>query len=468
VSTDPRPVVAVVLAAGKGTRMRSVRPKVLHEVAGRPMLDWAVAAARGAGCQRVVVVVGHGADEVRAAFAREPIEWVEQREQRGTGHALAQVRDLIDGAARLVVLSGDVPLVRPATLAALVERADDAWGSMAVADLADPGSLGRVEASPRGEWLARIVEAADASPEQLANSRVNAGLYVLPAPEVFADLARLQPDNAKGELYLTDALSAAAARGETVVLHRIEDPAEAFGINDRAELARAHRALIDRHLTALAEAGVTVLEPARTVVEPGVAIGRDTILHPGAALLGATRVGEGCVIAQGSWVRDSDLGQGVTIEPYSVVDGARLEAGSRVGPFARLRPGAVIGEGARVGNFVEVKNTELGAGAKAGHLAYLGDAVVGEGANIGAGAVTCNYDGERKHETRIGKGAFVGSDTMLVAPVEVGEGASTAAGSVITRDVPPGALGVGRGKQRNVPGWAERRRSRRRPDDREE
>ena len=467
-SGDPRPVVAVVLAAGKGTRMHSARPKVLHEVAGRPMLAWVVATAREAGCRRVVVVVGHGADEVRAAFALEPVEWVEQREQRGTGHALAQVRDLIEGAARVVVLSGDVPLVRPATLAALVERADGAWGSMAVADFAEPGSLGRVEASARGERLARIVEAADASPEQLANSRVNAGLYVLPAPEIFADLERLQPDNAKGELYLTDALSAAAARGETVALHSLEDPEEAFGVNDRAQLARAHRALLDRHLAALAESGVTVLEPARTVVEPGVAVGRDTVLHPGVALLGATRVGEGCVIAQGAWVRDSELAHRVTVEPYSVVDGARLEPGSRVGPFARLRPGAVIGEGARVGNFVEVKNAELGAGARAGHLTYLGDAVVGEGANIGAGAVTCNYDGERKHETRIGKGAFVGSDTMLVAPVEVGEGASTAAGSVITRDVPPGALGVGRGKQRNVPGWAARRRAPRRPDDREE
>lgn len=467
-TVDRRETVAVVLAAGKGTRMRSTRPKVLHEAAGRPLLDWVVAAAREVGCRRVIVVVGHGADAVRGTFALEPLEWAVQSEQKGTGHALAQVRELLDGPARLLVLSGDVPLVRPATLEALLERAAGAWGAMAVAELAEPGALGRVEAAADGQRLARIVEAADATPGQLALTRVNAGLYVLPAPEIFAELDRLTPDNAKGEMYLTDALSAAAGRGEAVALHRLADPREAFGVNDRAELARVHRALLDRHLATLVEAGVTVLEPARTVVEPGVSVGRDTVLHPGVALLGATRVGEECVLAQGAWVRDSEIGDRAAVEPYSVLDGARLEPGSRVGPFARLRPGAVIGENARVGNFVEVKNAVLGPGAKAGHLAYLGDATVGAGANIGAGAVTCNYDGERKHETRIGKDAFVGSDTMLVAPVEVGDGATTAAGSVVTRDVPPGALAVGRGRQRNVPGWAERRRSRRRDGEPEE
>jgi bifunctional UDP-N-acetylglucosamine pyrophosphorylase/glucosamine-1-phosphate N-acetyltransferase len=424
------------------------------------MLDWVIAAAREAGCRRVVVVVGHGAEEVRTSFALEPLEWVVQKDQRGTGHALAQVREVVGGTARLLVLSGDVPLVRADTLEALLESAHGSWGAMAVAELDEPGSLGRVEADLGRGALARIVEAADATARQLEIRRVNAGLYVLPAPEIFAALDGLSTDNAKGELYLTDALSAAAAAGERVALHRLHDAQEAFGVNDRQELARAHRALIDRHLGVLATAGVTVLEPARTLVEPGVSVGADTVLHPGVALQGATRVGEGCLIAQGAWIRDSEIADAVTVEPYSVLDGARLESGSRVGPFARLRPGTVIGQGARVGNFVEVKNSELGAGSRAGHLAYLGDATVGEGANIGAGVVTCNYDGESKHQTRVGKGAFVGSDTMLVAPVEVGEGASTAAGSVVTRDVPPGALAVGRGRQRNVLGWAERRRRR--------
>lgn len=467
-SSGLRDVVTVVLAAGRGTRMRSARPKVLHEAAGRSMLAWVIDAARGAGRGRVVVVVGHGAEEVRAAFGHQSLEWAVQSEQNGTGHALAQTRDLIGGAARLLVLSGDVPLLRPATLQALLARAQGAWGSMAVAELDEPGSLGRVEADPSGQELVRIVEAADATPEQLAIRRVNAGLYVLPAPAVFAELERLTTDNSKGELYLTDALTAAAVRGETVALHTLEDPSEAFGVNDRLELARAHRRLLDRHLEELAAAGVTVLEPARTVVEAGVTVGTDSVIHPGAALLGATRVGAGCVLGQGSWVRDCEIEDGVVVEPYSVLDGARLRPGCRVGPFARLRPGAVVGEGARVGNFVELKNAELGAGAKAGHLAYLGDVTVGERANIGAGAVTCNYDGERKHPTRIGKDAFVGSDTMLVAPVEVGDEATTAAGSVVTKDVPPGALAVGRGRQRNVPGWAGRRRSRRERDAGEE
>lgn len=468
--------VAVVLAAGQGTRLRSSRPKVLHPAAGRPLLAWVLAAVRGAGCERILVVVGHGGDEVRAAFADEAVTWVVQAEQRGTGHALAQAAPHLDdlasdtaGAAgtTLLVVPGDAPLVRAATLdalARLVERGagGSAWGAVAVADLAEPGSLGRVIASPLAEAgaperLARIVEVADAGPGELAVGTVNTGFYAFPAPEVFAYLRRLTPHNAQGELYLTDVPVAAAAAGERVVLHRLAEPAEALGVNTRGELAAVHRGLIDRHLADLLAAGVTVLEPARTVVEPGVTVGADTVIHPGVALSGATAVGGGCTLEQGAWLRDSTLGDGVVVGPYSVLEGARVADGCRVGPFARLRPGADLAAGARAGNFVEIKNSRLGEGAKVNHLAYVGDADVGAAANVGAGVVTCNFDGTAKHRTTIGDGAFIGSDTMLVAPVEVGAGATTAAGSVVTHDVPPGALAVGRARQRNVKDWRKRR-----------
>jgi len=448
--------IAVVLAAGKGTRLRSERPKVLHEVAGRPLLEWVLAAARGAGCRRLLVVVGHGADEVRRRVRGDDVTWVEQREQLGTGHALAQAEPHVTGPAVLLVLSGDVPLVRPATLERLIAAAAAGWGALATAELAEPGGLGRILADENGR-IERIVEAADATAEELAIRRVNAGLYALPAPAVFDDLRRLGTDNAKGEHYLTDAMGLAVAAGRPVALVAVE-AAEALGVNDRRELVAVHRALLARRADELMAAGVTVLEPARTVIEPGVEVGADTVVHPGVALLGRTRIGADCVVHQGAWIRDSTIAAGVEVRPYSVLDGAEVAVGCSVGPFARLRPGSVLMDGAHVGNFVEMKKARLGAGAKASHLAYLGDATVGEGANIGAGVVTCNYDGVAKHPTEIGDGAFVGSDTMLVAPVKVGRGATTGAGSVITQDVPDGALAVGRARQRNIPDWPRRRK----------
>jgi bifunctional UDP-N-acetylglucosamine pyrophosphorylase/glucosamine-1-phosphate N-acetyltransferase len=452
---DPsgRPRIAVILAAGKGTRMRSERPKVLHEAAGRPLLAWVVDAARAAGCARILVVVGHGAERVRERVTGDDLGWVLQAEQRGTGHALAQAQAEAEGQATILVLSGDVPLVTPATLDQLATAAESGWGAMAVADLDEPGSLGRVLTTPAG-GLDRIVEARDAPPEVLKERRINAGLYALPAPDIFGYLARLTPNNAQGELYLTDAVSAAAADGQPVRLVALADPDEALGINNRAELAAVHRLLIDRHLKALMDSGVTLLEPARTVIEPGVRVGMDTVIHPGVCLMGRTEIGAGCTIHQGAWLRDTQVGAGVTIQPYSVLEGADVADGCRVGPFARLRPASRLLEGAKVGNFVEVKSSELGAGSKVNHLAYVGDATVGEGANLGAGVVTCNYDGVRKHPTEIGRGAFIGSDTMLVAPVRVGDGASTAAGSVITKNVPDGALAVGRVRQKNLEGRA--------------
>lgn len=448
--------IAVVLAAGQGKRMRSALPKVLHEVAGRPMLARVLATARLSGCDRLLVVVGHRAESVRTALPAADLTWVEQREQRGTGHALQQAAAHVERAALLLVLSGDVPLVRAATLDRLARAAAAGWGAMAAATLAEPGTLGRVLTRLDGT-LERIVEVADASAEELAICRVNAGLYALPAPEIFAFLRALEPDNAQGELYLTDALGDAAAAGRRIEVVELEDPDEALGVNDRADLARVHRLLLERKARELQRGGVTLLAPERTTIEPESEIAPDSVVHADVALLGASRVGTGSTLHQGAWLRDSTVGQDSVIEPYSVLDGAVVGNGCRVGPFARLRPGTVLLDGARVGNFVEVKNSRLGRKAKAGHLAYLGDAEVGDGANIGAGAVTCNYDGAKKHRTEIGAGAFIGSDTMLVAPVAVGANATTGAGSVITRDVPAGALAVERSAQRNLPGWAGRR-----------
>ncbi len=451
--SDHRPRVAVILAAGKGTRMKSSLPKVLHRAAGQPLLQWVIDAARTAGCERILVVVGHGAERVREEIAGDDLGWVLQAEQKGTGHALAQAEPEIPGEATVLVLSGDVPLLQPATLARLAEGAAEGWGAMAVAELDQPGSLGRVIVDGSGAFQ-RIVEARDASPEELAERRINAGIYAFPAPDIFDSLRKVDANNAQGEIYLTDAVTKAASEGKPVRLVKLGDPDEALGVNDRSELARVHRLLLDRRLLDLMKSGVTILDPARTVVDPGVRIGEDTVIHPGVSLLGHTFIGRECTLHQGAWLRDTLIGEGVTIEPYSVLDSAEVGDGCRVGPFARLRPASRLLEGARVGNFVEVKNSELGPGAKVNHLAYVGDATVGDGANLGAGVVTCNYDGERKHATEIGPGAFIGSDTMLVAPVKVGAGASTAAGSIITKNVPDGALAVGRVRQKNLDGWA--------------
>lgn len=452
-------IVAVVLAAGQGTRLRSSLPKVLHPAAGKPLLGWVLEAARSAGCEEIAVVIGHGADTVRSTFAGEELTWVLQEEQKGTGHALAQAEPAVHAGSIMLVLSGDVPLVSPSTLHQLVAAARQGWASMAVAELDDPGSLGRVVADPQGR-LVRIVEASDATPQELAIGSVNAGLYALPTPEIFDFLRALKPDNVKGELYLTDALNAAAGEGRPVQLVELTDPTESWGVNTRADLGRAHRTLLERHAEALMQAGVSLLDPSRTTIEATVEVGEDTTIHPGVSLLGETRIGRGCLLEQGAWLRDVVVAENVRIAPYSVVEGAEIASGCQIGPFARLRPGAEVGEGAKVGNFVEIKESELGPGVKVNHLAYVGDATVGEGSNIGAGVVTCNYNGYKKSVTRIGRNVFVGSDTMLVAPVAIDDEAMTAAGSVVTKDVPAGALAVGRSMQRNIVDWASRFRRR--------
>lgn len=457
--------VAVVLAAGQGTRMKSARPKMLHEVAGRPLLAHVLAAAAGTDCRRALVIVGHGAEAVRAAAAEFTpdglaIEWVEQAEQRGTGHAVQQVEGLVEGDDRLLILSGDAPLIRASSLRSLLTTKT---GALAVAEVEAPGALGRVIRDADG-LLERIVEAADATADELAVATVNAGFYALPAGPLFAALEDLDSDNQQGEAYLTDAVGALAAEGRIEVVE-LQDPSEAWGVNDCGHLAAVDRRWIERRLDELMGSGVTVYDPASVRVEAGVEIGQDTVVHAGVVLRGATSVGRDCEIDVGCVVEDSRLDDGATLGAYSCLEGAVLEAGAHAGPFARLRSGAVLGRGARVGNFVEVKKATLGPGVKAGHLAYLGDAEIGADTNIGAGTITCNYDGVKKSKTTIGEGAFIGSDTMLVAPVEVGDGATTGAGSTITRDVPANALAVERSEQRTVRDWAERRRRRGREKD---
>jgi bifunctional UDP-N-acetylglucosamine pyrophosphorylase/glucosamine-1-phosphate N-acetyltransferase len=366
----------------------------------------------------------------------------------------------LKSATTLLVLSGDVPLVTPETLDRLAVAARSNWGSMVIAEMEEPGSLGRVVASQNGN-LERIVEVADATAEELENPWINAGIYALPAPGIFDFLCDLKPDNAKQELYLTDALTAAADDGKSLAMVALEEAEEAFGVNDRLDLARVHGVLLRRKAESLMKEGVSILDPSHVVIEADVEVGRDSVLHPGVSLTGRTRLGEGCIVHQGAWLRDARLGDGVLVQPYSVLEEVEVGDACQIGPFARMRPGAVMKERAKIGNFVEVKNSELGAGVKANHLAYVGDATVGENSNLGAGTITCNYDGLGKHPTEIGKDVFVGSDTMFVAPVRVGDGAMTAAGSVITKDVPAGALAIERSEQKNIEGYGQRKLERR-------
>ena len=422
-------VAAVVLAAGHGKRLRSEQPKVLHRVSGRPLVSWVVRAARDVGCAPIVVVTGSGADEVRSVLESEDggaddIVRVEQAEPRGTGHALSMARESLRSEGLALVLPGDAPLVRPGTLRALLEAAGAGWGSVAV--------VGDGTLAPGAD-----------------DAGHDAGPWALPVPEIFDWLDKADAANAGGEFHLTDAVSA-AAREQPVAAVRVEDASEVLRVKSRADLAAVQRVFYRRSVDALLAAGVTVLDPESAWIDAGVTVGADSILHPGVTLLGASSVGSGCTVHAGAWIRDSVLADGVEVLPYSVLDGARVAADCTIGPFARLRPEAVLEDGAKVGNFVEVKKATLGPGVKASHLAYLGDASVGAGANIGAGVITCNYDGKKKSRTVIGEGAFVGSDCILVAPVEVGAGAYTGAGSVITKDVPEESLAVGRARQKNI------------------
>ncbi len=436
----------VILAAGRGTRMRSQHPKVLHSVAGMPMLEHVLRTLHGLHPARVVVVVGHGADAVRSAMKDRGLTFALQDPPQGTGHALLCARSVIS-APHIVVLPGDVPLLPAEALKLLLNRhrEADALLTLLTTERAEPGQYGRVLRDESGA-VTRVVEAADATDEERSVREVNAGVYCMSnCLPMWQALETLLPDNAQGEVYITDLVKRAAADGRCAA---VTWPCETdlMGINDRCDLAQAEGYLRQRILQQLMVSGVTVVDPGSTYVSPEAEVNEDTVLYPNTHIYGKCRVGRGCSVGPGAHLEDTELEDGVTTL-WSMLEGAWVGTGARVGPYAHLRPGARIGPSARVGNFVEVKAASLGNGAKANHLAYIGDATVGAGANIGAGTITCNYDGTRKHHTHIGGGAFIGSNTALVAPVRVGENAVVGAGSVIDRDVPPYALALGRAPQ---------------------
>ena len=445
------------MAAGQGTRMRSKLPKVLHAVCGRPMVHWPVLAAREAGAARVVVV--GGADGVLDGRLPEGVTLVVQPVADGTGGAVRAAADHLDPELPVVVLSADVPLVSADVLRALVaaHHAGGAAATMVTTRLADPAGYGRVVRDADGGVL-RVVETkaeGDATQEELALDEVNTGIFCFEPAALRRALAALSADNAQGEFYLPDTLPALRAEGSPIAAHRVEDPGLVLGVNDRVQLAQVQAVAQRRILEALMRAGVTVIDPAGTTVDAGVVVGADTTIEPGCTLRGRTRVGEGCVVGPHTTLLDATLADDVRVV-HSYVTEAEAETGVRVGPFAYLRPGTVLRRGARVGTFVEVKNSDVGEGSKVPHLSYLGDADVGAGSNLGAGTITANYDGRKKHRTTIGAGVKGAVHVSLVAPVVVGDGAWTAAGSVITEDVPPGALGVARARQRNVEDYAAR------------
>jgi bifunctional UDP-N-acetylglucosamine pyrophosphorylase / glucosamine-1-phosphate N-acetyltransferase len=450
------PFTVLIMAAGHGTRMRSETPKVLHPVCGKPMVEWVIDAAREAGAGKVVCVTRPG-DGVAAGLP-EHVVVAEQREGEGTGAAVLAARDeLSANGGPVVVLSGDHPLVSAEEIAGLVEshRADGSAATLLTTEAADPAGYGRIVRGPDGSFE-RIVETKypdGVPPEELAIREINVGTYAFdPAALVNAlDEVALQD----GECYLTGAFSVIQAHDGRIGTHLTADPASAFGVNDRAQLMHAEREAQMRIVEQHARAGVTFLSPQTTRVEAGVELGDDVVVGPGCSLLGATRAGPGAELGPHTTALDSAIGEGAKVIHSYLVE-AEVHAGAIVGPFAYLRPGAVVGEGAKVGTFVEVKNSHIGPGAKVPHLSYVGDADVGEEANLGASTITANYDGREKHRTKVGKRAKTGVHTSLVAPVDVGDRAYTGAGSVIDEDVPEGALGIARSRQRNVEGYADR------------
>jgi bifunctional UDP-N-acetylglucosamine pyrophosphorylase / glucosamine-1-phosphate N-acetyltransferase len=451
----------VVLAAGQGTRMRSATPKVLHTLGGRSLLGHVLAATEPLAAGRTAVVVGAGREAVEAHLAHiAPAALpVEQKEQRGSGHAAAvALAALPDLEGPVLIVNGDSPLLRPATVGALVDDHLAAGRALTVltAEVADPTGLGRIVRTADGAVTA-IVEERDAGPEQRAIREVNAGVYVGDAAAMRGALSRLGEDNDQGEQYLTDVLGLLVADGEAVGGVRAADPDDILGCNDRRELAARRRTLNDRVLDELMIAGVTVVDPQTTWVDVTATVEPDAVLHPGTHLLGVTSVAAGAVVGPDTTLSDTEVAAGASVVRSHCL-GAAIGPEATVGPFSYLRPGTRLARGAKVGAFVETKNAQVGEGSKVPHLSYVGDATIGTGANIGAATVFVNYDGIAKHHTTIGDEVRIGSDTMLVAPVTVGDGAYTAAGSVITTDVPPGAMAVARAQQRNVGGWVLRRR----------
>ena len=447
---------AVILAAGKGVRMKSNLPKVVHKAAGKPLVAHVADAVRAAGIEDIIIVVGHGREEVQKVFAGDQVKFVTQEQQLGTGHALQQAEGMVDPGNTVLVLAGDIPLLRPSTLKVLLDyhQKQQAQATVLTTHLQQPTGYGRVLRDQNGGFL-RIVEEKDASPEEKNITEINSGIYCFHAGSVFRVLHQLQPANAQGEYYLTDVLEILKGEGHRVEVMSAAEPEEIHGVNDRIQLAQAEKILRRRKNYQLMRDGVTLMEPDSIIIDSDVTIGRDTVLMPFTLIQGKTVVGEGCEIGPWTNINDSIIGNRVIIESSRVKE-AEIGDDCIIGPYAYLRPGAFLHNKVKVGDFVEVKQSQIGEGSKIPHLSYVGDALVGKEVNIGAGTITCNYDGQHKHQTILEDYAFIGSNTNLVAPVRVGESSVTGAGSTITRDVPPQSLAVERADQRIVP-WKKKK-----------
>jgi bifunctional UDP-N-acetylglucosamine pyrophosphorylase/glucosamine-1-phosphate N-acetyltransferase len=462
----PSPVTIVILAAGLGTRMKSRKAKVLHRAGGKTLIEHVVETAlKLTSADRIAVVVGHQAEDVRMAVKHPGIRFVEQKEQKGTGHAVMVCREALgtqDGY--LTILYGDSPLLLPETLQRLIDRqrsaasSAEAAGTLMSAIMGDPTGYGRV-IRDSSDHVAEIVEQKAANPQQLAIREANMGIYCFRADLFWKYVDQIGPDNPAHEYYLTDMVAILDRAGFYVEAMQIANPDEALGINDRVDLAHVDRILRHRKTRELMLGGVTIERPETVSIDGDVRIGMDTVVEPFARILGRTSIGENCRVGAGAIVQDSEIADEAEIFPYTIVNRSKIERGAQLGPFARLRFDNHVAEGAHIGNFVELKKTQMGAGAKANHLAYLGDAKIGAKTNIGAGTITCNYDGFNKHPTVIGAGAFVGSNSSLIAPVEIGDGAIVGAGSVITEPVPADSLAISRPPQVVKPEWARKRRA---------
>src|SRR6266700_494312 len=460
--TGARPFAIVIMAAGKGTRLKSKRAKVLHEIAGKPLLAHVISAAlQVAPAHDIYVILGHQEDKVRAAVKATGVQFVLQAEQRGPGHAIMCVREHVQDYQNLLVLSGDVPLLRPETITRVRDfhAAKKAAMTILTAEPSDPAGYGRViRVSAGSERVKAIVEQKALTKSQQKAREINSGIYAFATKPLFAHIDRLTTNNAHHEFYLTDMAALLVRAKANVVALKANDPGEVLGANTLAELAALDASLRARKCDDLMKAGVSIYRPDTCVIDPEVEIGADTIVEPFVQILGKTRIGSDCRIRSFSIISDSQIADNVLVRPGCVIDRSQIAAGAVLGPYSHLRPDSEIGEGAHVGNFVETKKVRLGRGSKANHLTYLGDAEIGANVNVGAGTITCNYDGYAKHTTTIQDGAFIGSDSTLVAPVRVGKGAYVAAGSTITDDVPADALALGRARQATKEGWAKQRK----------
>jgi bifunctional UDP-N-acetylglucosamine pyrophosphorylase/glucosamine-1-phosphate N-acetyltransferase len=450
-------IATIILAAGKGTRMKSDMVKVLHPILGLPMLSYPIAVSlNGIQAEKTIVVVGYQAEQIQEKFKSPRIQFVLQEEQLGTGHAAMQaVPFLKTFTGTALILCGDVPLVNAGTLRTFIAAFEKSQFILSVLTtvVENPFGYGRILRGPEG-WLEKIVEEKDASEEERSLREINTGIYCVRAPFLVEGLGEIGKDNAQGEYYLTDLVEIAKKKGLRCSAHVVSDPVEVMGINTRVDLALANEVLRQVKLKNLMLSGVTVVDPRTTYVDQSVEVGRDTILYPNCHLQGATKIGERCLIEPNAKVSDSIVGNDVTIRSNSVITESKIEEGASIGPFSHLRPLSEVKTKGKIGNFVEVKKSVIGRGSKANHLTYIGDSIVGEGVNIGAGTITCNYDGYEKHSTIIGDRVFVGSNVELVAPVKLGDGSTIGAGSTITKDVPGGALAISRTKQKNIRGWS--------------